>query len=84
MPVKYTIDILTALKAAGYSTHKLRKEKILAEATIQKIRKGQIVSWAQIERLCALLNCKVGDLVYYEKDSPARDGEELNSCENCK
>lgn len=68
MPIKYTIDILTALKAAGYTTHKLRKEKILAEVTIQKLRHGQIVSWAQIERLCALLDCQVGDLVYYEAE----------------
>lgn len=31
MPIKYKIDVLEALKAAGYTTYKLRQEKILGE-----------------------------------------------------
>lgn len=67
MPVKYKVDVLAALKAAGYSTYKLRQEKLLAEATLQKLRSGQLVSWEQIGKLCALLGCQVGDLVEYEE-----------------
>ena len=36
MPIKYKIEIMKALKDAGYSTYRLRKEKILGEATLQK------------------------------------------------
>ena len=68
MPVKYKLDVLAALKAAGYTTYKLREEKLLAEATIQKLRTGQLVSWAQIGKLCELLGCQVGDLVEYESE----------------
>ena len=32
------IDVLAALKSAGYSSYRLRKEKIMGEATMQKIR----------------------------------------------
>lgn len=31
MAIRYKIDVLNALKEAGYSTYKLRKEKILGE-----------------------------------------------------
>lgn len=45
MAIIYKIDILNALKAKGYSTYFLRTKKILGEATIQKIRKKELVSW---------------------------------------
>ena len=63
MPVKYKIDILAALKEKGYSTYKLRKDKLLAEATIQTIRGGGLVSWENISRICSMLNCQPGDIL---------------------
>ena len=68
MPVKYKIDVLTALKDAGYSTYKIRKEKILGENVLQQLRTGAPVSWVNIARLCQLLNCQPGDLVEYIPD----------------
>lgn len=68
MAVKYKIDVLKSLKEAGYNTSRLRKEKLIGEATIQKIREGQLVSWATIDTICALLNCNVGDVVEYQKE----------------
>lgn len=38
MPIRYKVNIIAALKEAGYSTYKLRKEKLLGEATLQKFR----------------------------------------------
>ena len=40
--LKYKIDILEKLKENGYSTYKLRKDKIIGEAQIQKIRNGEV------------------------------------------
>lgn len=70
MPVKYKIDILSALKGKGYSTYKLRKDKLLAEATIQTIRSGGLVSWENISRICSMLQCQPGDILEYVEDSP--------------
>ena len=66
MPIVYKIDILSALKAKGYSTYKLRKEKILGESVIQQLRKGEIVSWKVIDTICVLLECQPGDLVEHK------------------
>jgi putative transcriptional regulator len=68
MPVQYKTDILTALKAAGYSTYKLRQNKLLSENTIQQLRNSELVSWANIARLCKLLNCQPGDILEYEEE----------------
>lgn len=63
MPIVYKIDILKELKEKGYSTYKIRKDKLLSEKTLTKIRKGEMVSWANIEKICRLLEIEVGDLL---------------------
>ena len=67
MPISYKIDILAELKAAGYSTYRLRKEKLLGESTIQSLRSGELVSWENISRICEMLNCQPGDLLQFSK-----------------
>lgn len=69
MPVLYKIDILTALKEKGYSTYRLRKDKLLGEATIQAIRGGVLVSWENISRICSMLDCQPGDFLEYKEES---------------
>jgi putative transcriptional regulator, XRE family len=68
MPLNYKIDVLTALKNAGYTTYKIRKEKLLSESTVQKLRNKQPVAWENIATICKLLNCQPGDILEYEKD----------------
>lgn len=65
MPIKYKAPILPALKSAGYSTTRLRAEKIIGESMIQKLRHDQLVSWSVLETICNLLNCQPGDLLEY-------------------
>lgn len=69
MPVKYRIDVLAALKEAGYTTYKMRQEKLLGESVLQQLRKGELVSWANISRLCAMLEIQPGDLLKYVPDT---------------
>ena len=63
--IKYKIDVLRALKNAGFTTYRLRKDKILGEATIQKLRNFELVSWENINTICKLLNCQPGDMMEY-------------------
>jgi len=69
MPVVYKIDVLEELKSRGYTTYKLRSEKMLGESTIQQLRTGVLVSWANIAKICKMLNCQPGDIVRYVEDS---------------
>lgn len=67
MPLQYKIDVLAELKKAGFNTNRIRKEKIMGEAMLQKLRQRELVSWATVEKLCELLDCQVGDLIEYVK-----------------
>ena len=67
--LKYKINILEELKAKGYTTYKLRKDKIIGEAQIQKIRTGEIASKETLNTLCNLLHCQPGDILEYIEDT---------------
>lgn len=68
MPLYYKIDVLTSLKEKGYNTSRLRKEKLLAEGVIQSLRDKNPISWANIARVCELLDCQPGDIIEYVPD----------------
>ena len=65
MPLQFKIDVVSALKEKGYTTYRIRNEKILSESTVQKLRAGKGVSWENIETLCRLLECQPADLMEY-------------------
>ncbi len=71
MAIKYRFDVLEALKSKGYTTYKLRNEKLLSESTVQKLRRGEIVAIANIDTICQLLNCQPGDLLEYVHEAGA-------------
>ena len=68
MALVFKINVINALKEKGYTTYTLRKEQLLSESTIQKLRNGQGVSWDNIETLCRLLDCQPADLMEYVKE----------------
>lgn len=69
MPIRYRTDILAALKDRGYTSYRLRTEKLLGERTIQQLRHGELVSWANLARVCEMLGCQPGDILEYEKET---------------
>ncbi len=75
MPLKYKLDVLSALKEKGFNTNRLRKERLLGESTIQQLREGKLVSWANIDRICTLLNCQPGDIIEHLDEEEHKEGE---------
>ena len=65
MPLQFKIDVVSALKEKGYTTYRIRNEKILSESTVQQLRACKGVSWENIETLCRLLECQPADLMEY-------------------
>lgn len=70
MPLRYKMNVLSALKEKGYTSTRIRAEKLLSQSTLQKFRNGQGVSWENIETLCKLLDCQPGDIMEYIPDPP--------------
>ena len=66
--LKYKIDILEKLKENGYTTYRLRKDKIIGESQIQKIRNGELASKETLNTICKLLHCQPGDILEYVEE----------------
>ncbi|MGN0708435.1 MAG: helix-turn-helix domain-containing protein [Faecalibacterium sp.] len=68
MPLRFKVNILEALKNAGYNTNKIRTLGLLSQSTLQKLRDGGQLSWSNIETICRLLRCQPGDILEYVPD----------------
>lgn len=74
MAIRYKVDVLAALSAAGFSSYKLRKEKLMGESTRTKIRAGGLPSWHELNTICTLLHCQPGDLIeHVPEEEGAKD-----------
>ena len=73
--VKEGIDLLAMLRACGYSTYELRRQKIFGEATIQKLRRGGLPSWRELDFICEATAYGVGELIEYCHDVKGRENE---------
>lgn len=59
----YKIDILKALSEKGYTSTRMRKEKILSEATMQNLRRGKGITTDTINTICIILRCQPSDII---------------------
>ncbi len=70
MPIQYKTDILAELKKRGYSSTKIREEKLIGQSYLQQLRHGELVSWKTLDTICSLLDCQPGDLLEHVKEAP--------------
>lgn len=65
-------DILQRLAAAGWSTYRIRKEKVLMQSTLTRIRQGKPLNTETINVICRLCHCQPGDLLEYVEDEEGK------------
>ncbi|MCI8681224.1 MAG: helix-turn-helix transcriptional regulator [Oscillospiraceae bacterium] len=62
--LQYKMNVLQELKNAGYSTYRIRAEKILSEGTMQRLRTGSTaITVESLGILCNILRCQPGDIL---------------------
>lgn len=69
MAIRYKIDVMAALKEKGYSSTRIRDEKLIGQSYLQQLRHDELVSWKTIDTICKLLECDVGDIVEFVEDA---------------
>ena len=69
MAIRYKVDILAELKKKGYSSTRIREEKLIGQSYLQQLRRGELVSWKTLDMICSLLECQPGDLMEYVEDT---------------
>ena len=70
MSFVYTCDILELLKDKGFTSYRLRKEKLISQGALQKLREGKMLSWHELDQICTMLGCQPGDLIRHEAEAP--------------
>ena len=65
MAIRYKVDILAELKKKGYSSTRIREDKLIGQSYLQQLRRGELVSWKILNIICSLLECQPGDLIEY-------------------
>lgn len=68
MGIKYD-KLFNLLTEKGYTTYRIRKEKLIGQSTLTALRSGSgRLDAVTIERLCGVLECQPGDIMEYVPD----------------
>ena len=71
---RYKINVQEKLKEAGYSTYRLRKEKILPDGTLYKFRTGSAaLSLESLDVVCTILHCQLSDILEWVPNDSASE-----------
>lgn len=69
MPFKYD-KLFELLKKKGISSYKIRKENLISQAALTKMKNGTgNIDTRTLERLCKVLHCQPGDIMEYEEEN---------------
>jgi len=64
----YKFNVLETLIENGYSTTRLRKEKLLGENTIQYLRENKMIGTKALNSVCKMLDMQPGNIIKYVED----------------
>ena len=68
MPISYK-KLFLLLEKKGWTTYKIRKEKLIGQGTLTAIKNGTGgLDSKTISRLCQVLECQPGDIMEYIED----------------
>lgn len=71
---RYKMNVQEKLKEAGYSTYRLRKEKILPDGTLYKFRTGSAsLSLESLDVVCTILHCQLSDILEWVPNDSASE-----------
>ncbi len=67
MPIVYN-KLLKLMDEKGITSYTIKKDNIIGQATLKKIKEGGDIDTRSIAKLCKLLDCQPGDILEYISD----------------
>lgn len=67
MPIIYN-KLLDRMKEKGLTSYTIKKNNIIGQATLKKIKDGGDIDTRSIAKLCDALDCQPGDILEYVPD----------------
>ena len=80
MPIRFD-KLFELMHEKGLTTYKIRKNRIISEGTLQKLRENSAVSTESIAALCADLDCQPGDIMEYVPEISVELSDSANAKE---
>ena len=62
----YKIDVVQALADKGYNSYKIKKDNIMSQGTLKKLKNKENVTLDTLNTICCLLRCDIGDIIRIE------------------
>ena len=56
-------EIMQKLARRGYTSSKIRKDNILPQGTLTKIKNGGNITLETLNTICCMLKCQISDIV---------------------
>ena len=66
--VRDGVNLLELLAGCGFTSYELRKQRIFGEKTIQKLRRGGLPSWRELDFICTVTACRPEEIIEYRPD----------------
>ena len=66
-------NIMQRLADNGYSSYRLRQEKLLSEGTLTRLRNEEPITTATLDIICRLCQCQPGELLAWVPDEPPEE-----------
>lgn len=66
--IVYKINVIEAMKEAGYNTTRIRRDKIISESALQYLREGKLINLNTLDRICKVLDMQPGNIIKYIPD----------------
>lgn len=60
---KYKIDVVGALAEKGYNSYKIKKDKLMSQGTLIKLKNNENVTLETLNTVCCMLRCNIGDVI---------------------
>ena len=67
--LRWKVSILDELRNAGYNSTRIRRENLMGQQMLTKLRNGELPSWATIDNICEWLHCQPGDLIEHVSEA---------------
>ena len=59
----YKIDIVQALSDKGYNSYRIKKDNLMSQGTLKKLKNKENVTLETLNSICCMLRCNIEDII---------------------
>lgn len=59
----YKIDVVQALADKGYNSYRIKKDNLMSQGTLKKLKNKENVTIETLNCVCCMLRCNIEDII---------------------